>query len=122
MKFSLISSCVALAVLVLSTEAAPNGKKVNIPLTKNKDYKPNAKNAIQKVLAKYHTHRSASSSSNSTSTDGIGRVPVTDYYNDIEYFGQVTVGTPGVTLKLDFDTGSSDLWFGKRITHHFLFD
>lgn len=113
MKFSLISSCVALAVLVLSTEAAPNGKKVNIPLTKNKDYKPNAKNAIQKVLAKYHRHRSTSSSSNSTSTDGIGRVPVTDYYNDIEYFGQVKVGTPGVTLKLDFDTGSSDLWFGK---------
>ncbi|KAG0741624.1 hypothetical protein G6F57_011739 [Rhizopus arrhizus] len=115
MKFSLISSCVALAVLVLSTEAAPNGKKVNIPLTKNKDYKPNAKNAIQKVLAKYHTHRSASSSSNSTSTDGIGRVPVTDYYNDIEYFGQVTVGTPGVTLKLDFDTGSSDLWFASSL-------
>lgn len=115
MKFTLISSCVALAIMALSIEAAPSGKKVNIPLTKNKDYKPNAKNAIQKAIAKYHRHRSITSF-NSTSTDGIGYVPVTDYYNDIEYYGEVTVGTPGVTLKLDFDTGSSDLWFGKFIT------
>ncbi|KAG1442111.1 hypothetical protein G6F56_011202 [Rhizopus delemar] len=114
MKFTLISSCIALATMALVVEAAPSGKKINIPLSKNSDYKPNAKNAIQKVLAKYHSHRNLSSG-NSSSTESTGSVPVTDYYNDIEYYGRVTVGTPGVTLKLDFDTGSSDLWFASSL-------
>ncbi|KAM0752746.1 acid protease [Meredithblackwellia eburnea MCA 4105] len=30
--------------------------------------------------------------------------------NDLEYVVDVKVGTPGVTLQLDFDTGSSDCW------------
>lgn len=37
-------------------------------------------------------------------------VPAQDVQNDLEYVVPVTIGTPGVTLHLDFDTGSSDLW------------
>lgn len=37
-------------------------------------------------------------------------VPANDVQNDLEYVVPVTIGTPGVTLNLDFDTGSSDLW------------
>ena len=28
----------------------------------------------------------------------------------MEYVVPVTIGSPGVTVNLDFDTGSSDLW------------
>ncbi|CAO3681739.1 unnamed protein product [Rhizopus stolonifer] len=117
MKFTLISLCITLAVMTLAVEAAPNGKKINVPLTKNESYKPSAKRAIQKANAKFHKHRLLTApSSGGVSSDGsTGLVPVTDYENDIEYYGQVTVGTPGVTLKLDFDTGSSDLWFASTL-------
>jgi hypothetical protein len=37
-------------------------------------------------------------------------VPADDIQNDTEYVVPVKIGTPGVTLNLDFDTGSSDLW------------
>jgi len=37
-------------------------------------------------------------------------VPAQDIQNDLEYVVAVKIGTPGVTLNLDFDTGSSDLW------------
>jgi len=38
------------------------------------------------------------------------KVPAEDVQNDLEYVVPVTIGTPGVTLNLDFDTGSADLW------------
>ncbi|KAG1140116.1 hypothetical protein G6F37_012176 [Rhizopus arrhizus] len=117
MKFTLISSCVALACMALAVEAAPSGKKINVPLSKNANYKPNAKRAIEKANAKYARFRSSSSSSSSGSagTESSGSVPVTDDGNDVEYYGEVTVGTPGIKLKLDFDTGSSDLWFASTL-------
>lgn len=39
-----------------------------------------------------------------------GDVPAEDQQNDSEYLCPVTIGTPGQTFKLDFDTGSADLW------------
>lgn len=37
--------------------------------------------------------------------------------SDSEYISTITVGTPGVALPMDFDTGSSDLWvMGPKIT------
>lgn len=38
-----------------------------------------------------------------------GTVPANPEQYDSEYLCPVTIGTPGVTLNLDFDTGSSDL-------------
>jgi len=45
-----------------------------------------------------------------SNTGPVSEVPAQDVQNDLEYVVPVTIGTPGVTLNLDFDTGSSDLW------------
>ncbi|KAG9086885.1 hypothetical protein FRC07_012963, partial [Ceratobasidium sp. 392] len=42
--------------------------------------------------------------------DGMAVVQANDIQHDTEYACPVTIGTPGVTLILDFDTGSSDFW------------
>ncbi|KAB5588658.1 hypothetical protein CTheo_7896 [Ceratobasidium theobromae] len=42
--------------------------------------------------------------------DGMTVVQAKDIQNDTEYACPVTIGNPGVTLILDFDTGSSDFW------------
>lgn len=39
------------------------------------------------------------------SGSGESEVPADDVQNDLEYVVPVTIGTPGVTLDLDFDTG-----------------
>ncbi|KIJ53291.1 hypothetical protein M422DRAFT_25704 [Sphaerobolus stellatus SS14] len=51
-----------------------------------------------------------SGSSPPAGTGPASEVPADDVQNDLEYVVPVTIGTPGVTLNLDFDTGSSDLW------------
>jgi hypothetical protein len=40
----------------------------------------------------------------------VGEVGADDQQNDSEYLCPVTIGTPGETFNLDFDTGSADLW------------
>ncbi|GAN03059.1 vacuolar protease A precursor [Mucor ambiguus] len=124
MKFSLVSSCVALVVMTLAVDAAPSGgKKLSIPLSKNDNYQPDIKRALAKVRAKYGKHiinplhgvPGNATTDGGNTADGTGSVPVTDYQNDIEYYGIVKVGTPAQSLKIDFDTGSSDFWFASTL-------
>ncbi|KAG0342412.1 hypothetical protein BG000_004709 [Podila horticola] len=106
-----ITALVSLAVAVLAfTEASPIDRRPrpdaaghSVPLTRNKNFKPNTKAQIAKLNARYPGLKILAGSS--------GKVPLTDVSPDTEYYGSVSVGTPAQVVKLDFDTGSSDIWF-----------
>ncbi|KAI9309079.1 rhizopuspepsin 4 precursor [Cunninghamella echinulata] len=108
MKISFCVALLAASFTVLS--AAPTEKHHKFPLTRNPNFKPNAKRAIAKAKAKYFKYTTEVTAEGST-----GQVPLTDDGGDLEYYGTVSVGTPPQDLKLDFDTGSSDLWFASTL-------
>jgi hypothetical protein len=58
------------------------------------------------VGGRVHSHRVLQKKAG----DQTGDVPAEDVQNDTEYLAQVGIGSPAQTLKLDFDSGSSDLW------------
>ncbi|GJJ70344.1 hypothetical protein EMPS_02693 [Entomortierella parvispora] len=101
-----IFALVSLAAAVLAfAEASPVKSHPGhaVPLTRNPHFKHNTKAQIAKLNHRYPGLKILSGST--------GNVPLTDVSPDLEYYGTVAVGTPAQNFKLDFDTGSSDIWF-----------
>lgn len=117
MRFTLVSSCVALFVMALSADAAPDGKKLSFNLQNNNNYKPDAKRAVLKANAKYSSKPFAlvHNSTGTFSALDTGSVSAVDHNNDLEYYGTVNLGTPAQKFKVNFDTGSSDFWLGRSL-------
>ncbi|GJJ75646.1 hypothetical protein EMPS_08004 [Entomortierella parvispora] len=104
-----ITALVSLAAALLAfTEASPINRRPHtdghsVPVSRRSGYKHNTKAQIAKLNRRYPGININSASS--------GSVALTDVAPDTEYYGTVSVGTPAQKVRLDFDTGSSDIWF-----------
>ncbi|KAF9934626.1 hypothetical protein BGZ65_003653 [Modicella reniformis] len=113
---------VAIATALALTQAAPTQNEEHlqghkIPLMHNPEHKRDFKSAMAKLNHRYPQLKLRVKGPKRNSFRDIvnrgkgGTVPTTNYGPDYEYFGPIQVGSTGQTLKLLFDTGSSDIWF-----------
>ncbi|KAF9123665.1 hypothetical protein BGW39_008794 [Mortierella sp. 14UC] len=137
MKLTLLSLALATSLLLSSDASSPSiaisqGAIAAVPLTLNPHYKRNTPAHIQKLNKRYPNIkvRAGGDGGNIVSSGTTGRVGLVNVKSDLEYYGTVKVGTPAQLLRLNFDTGSSDIWFPStscstsacKSNHHSLFD
>jgi cathepsin D len=93
MRISLTLIAVVLLIALVVFEVTANLK---VPLRRNPVTRKNYRNSEAYLLAKF-------------AGNGTGTVPLTDY-EDAQYYGPITIGTPPQDFQVVYDTGSSNLW------------
>ncbi|KAH8878714.1 microbial aspartic proteinase [Thozetella sp. PMI_491] len=115
------SGLVAAAPVAKNSTVLPQNAssgQTTVQMAPNPYYKFNANLSLYKTMLKYGLHPSASLEAAvvkirtnvvaKRSTGSVNADPNNSYDN--VYISQAKIGTPGQTLNLIFDTGSSDLW------------
>lgn len=78
-----------------------------VPVTKVEDFRPDFESAAAELSAKF---------------GGEGNVVINTFQN-AQYYGEISVGTPAQTVNVIYDTGSSNLWVpSKKSGTHRIFD
>lgn len=93
--------------LATAVTAAQKGL-VRFPLHKKPSYRRQARMKGMDLPPRRETYNFAKYGGASSDADPIS-IPVTNY-EDSEYFGPISLGTPLQTFEVIFDTGSSNLW------------
>ncbi|CAE6507438.1 unnamed protein product [Rhizoctonia solani] len=125
MLTSVILASAAIAATTVSASPITEGKVITIPLHKrgsplNKEGKviPSAlARQVAKVQRKYaHGQAAYKKNTGLELFNGVSSKakrqaePLTDEEDDLLWAGTITIGTPGQSFLIDFDTGSADLW------------
>lgn len=102
--------------VVPNPDFKPDGLKTYLQLVNKYAFTPTKPNPYFTSVAKPGVGSNTNSASGNGGKVVINRrpvkVPAKVILYDLQYLCPVTVGTPGKTFHLNFDTGSADLWVG----------